>query len=206
MTSNVSNAPQPGNLGPSGVQSRIRELQGRIARLSPPRSPAESFESSLGSGLTGDLNAGAAGFRPMNPMSPGLEVSIVGAPDSLQTMIAQAAERHGLDPAVLEALVWAESSFNPAARSPKGAMGLTQLMPATARSLGVTDPFDPAQNLEGGAKYLAQMLKQFNGDIRLALAGYNAGPGKVRQHGGVPPYRETQAYIDKILTRAGVQP
>lgn len=125
--------------------------------------------------------------------------------------INAAASRHGIDPALLAGLVKQESGFDPAAVSPAGATGLTQLMPATARGLGVTDSTDPAQALDGGAKYLRQMLDQFGGDERLALAAYNAGPGAVTRHGGVPPYAETQAYVTKVLANrdayaAGVGP
>jgi soluble lytic murein transglycosylase-like protein len=116
-------------------------------------------------------------------------------------MIRQAATRHGLDPLLFESLVAAESGFDPSVVSSAGAQGLAQLMPATARMLGVSNPFDPAQNLEGGARYLAQMMRQFNGDVRLALAAYNAGPGAVSRHGGVPPFQETRNYIDRIMNR-----
>lgn len=119
---------------------------------------------------------------------------------SLETLISEVAARHGLPASLLKGVVAAESGFNPRAVSPAGAIGLMQLMPATARALGVNDPFDPAANLDGGARYLKQMLDRFQGDIRLALAAYNAGPGAVEHYRGVPPYRETRAYIDKVLT------
>jgi len=112
--------------------------------------------------------------------------------------IAQAASREGLDPSLLKAVVRAESGFNPQAVSSKGAMGLMQLMPATATALGVSDPFDPRQNLAGGARYLRQQMDRF-GDVRLALAAYNAGPAAVARYGGVPPYTETQNYLAAIL-------
>lgn len=102
-------------------------------------------------------------------------------------------------------LVRAESAFNPRALSPKGAQGLGQLMPATARTLGVTDPWDPVQNLDGAARYLCAQLERF-GDARLALAAYNAGPHRVVQYGGVPPYRETRAYVAKISAAVGLAP
>jgi len=114
-------------------------------------------------------------------------------------LIDQTAKRHGIDPALLAGLVKTESNFNPNAQSGVGAKGLTQLMPATARGLGVTDMSDPAQSLEGGAKFLASLLKQFKGDESLALAAYNAGPGAVQKYGGIPPYEETQRYVPKVL-------
>lgn len=109
-----------------------------------------------------------------------------------------AAQAHSLSPDLVNAVAWAESRFNDHARSPAGAIGVMQLMPATATSLGV-DPADPAQNAQGGAAYLRQMLDAFDGDITLALAAYNAGPGAVRAHNGVPPYAETRAYVDHVL-------
>lgn len=112
--------------------------------------------------------------------------------------IGQVAAKYGLDPKIFANLVRRESGGNQGARSPVGAIGLTQLMPATARSLGV-NPYDPRQNLEGGAKYLRQQLDRFGGDYTKALAAYNAGPGAVQKYGGVPPFAETQAYVKAIL-------
>jgi soluble lytic murein transglycosylase-like protein len=114
-------------------------------------------------------------------------------------LIAAAATKYGLDPALLAGVVKQESNFNPNAKSGSGAKGLTQLMDTTARRLGVTDPFDPAQSLDGGAKFLSGLMKQFHGDQSLALAAYNAGPGAVQKYGGIPPYQETQRYVPKVL-------
>jgi len=116
--------------------------------------------------------------------------------------IQAAASAHGVDPALLAGLVRQESNFNPRAGSPAGAQGLTQLMPGTARGLGVADPLDPAQSLDGGARYLRQMLDQFGGDVTRALAAYNAGPGAVARFGGVPPYAETQSYVRQVQAYA----
>jgi soluble lytic murein transglycosylase-like protein len=113
--------------------------------------------------------------------------------------ITSAAQKYGVDPALLAALVKQESNFNPRAQSGVGAKGLTQLMDATARGLGVTDAFDPTQSLDAGAKFLGGLLKQFHGNESLALAGYNAGPGAVQKYGGIPPYQETQRYVPKVL-------
>lgn len=110
----------------------------------------------------------------------------------------EAAARHNLDPKLLRALVLAESGFQPRAISSAGAAGLTQLMPQTARELGVADRLDPVQSLQGGARYLAQQLARF-GDVRLALAAYNAGPGRVARLGRVPPIRETEVYVDTVV-------
>jgi len=113
-------------------------------------------------------------------------------------LITQNATRHGISADLVRAVIQAESGFNPRAVSPKGAMGLMQLMPATARDLGVVDPFQPADNIRGGVAYLSQLLTRFNQNVELALAAYNAGPERVERYDGVPPYRETRAYVKKI--------
>ena len=117
-----------------------------------------------------------------------------------EPLIRQAEARYRLPPRLLQALVWQESRFNPMAISPAGAAGLAQLMPATARELGVTNRHDPAQNIDGGARYLRQMLDRF-GAIHLALAAYNAGPGAVSRAGGIPRNRETPGYVRNVIQR-----
>ncbi|WLR48218.1 lytic transglycosylase domain-containing protein [Halobacillus litoralis] len=120
----------------------------------------------------------------------------------LDNLIKKASERHGVDENLVRSVVKAESNFDAGVVSHAGAQGLMQLMPATAKGLGVKDPFDPEQNLMGGTKYLRQMLDRYDGNTELALAAYNAGPGNVDKYDGVPPFRETQNYITKILGRA----
>ena len=115
-------------------------------------------------------------------------------------LVERIAARYSLSPALLEALVWQESRWRHDAVSPKGALGLTQLMPATARELGV-DPLDPVANLEGGARYLRSLLDRFDGDLVKALAAYNAGPGRVERANGIPAICETQGYVAAILAR-----
>ncbi|WP_131281807.1 lytic transglycosylase domain-containing protein [Hylemonella gracilis] len=112
--------------------------------------------------------------------------------------INAAARRYGLDPALVRAVIHAESGFKADARSPKGARGLMQLMPATARALGVRQPHDPRQSIDGGARYLAEMLARFRNDVNLAAAAYNAGPQAVHAYAGVPPYDETRAYVQRV--------
>lgn len=116
-------------------------------------------------------------------------------------MIIQSAFKYNIDPAILLALAEQESSFNPNAKSGAGAMGVLQLMPATAKELGVKNPYDPVQNIDGGARYFAQQLKTFNGNTDLALAAYNAGAGAVKKHKGIPPYKETQNYVKSINSK-----
>jgi soluble lytic murein transglycosylase-like protein len=119
--------------------------------------------------------------------------------EKFRSLIEQAAQRHHLDGALLAAVVHVESGGNPQAVSPAGAQGLTQLIPATAQRFGVHDPFDPAQSLDGAAKYLRGLLGQFSGDVSKALAAYNAGEGNVKKYGGIPPFPETQAYVPAVL-------
>jgi soluble lytic murein transglycosylase-like protein len=129
------------------------------------------------------------------------EVTLPPGGGDLRELAAAAARRHGLEPGLVMAVVSVESGFRPEAVSPKGAQGLMQLMPKTAEALGVEDAFDPAQNLDGGARHLGELLTVYGGDLTRALAAYNAGEGAVLRHGGVPPYRETRAYVRKVLER-----
>jgi len=130
-------------------------------------------------------------LRACDPISPG----------SFDPQIQAEAERQGVAPDLLRAVISAESAFVPCAVSEKGAMGLMQLMPGTARQMGVTDPMDPADNLRGGVRYLGQLLERYGGDLTLALSAYNAGPGLVDRYGGIPPIPETQNYVREIMKK-----
>ena len=143
--------------------------------------------------------ASVAGAGP----EPNVEVSIdrfdaVEAPHAYDDIVDEAARRYALDPRMIKAVMQAESAFNAMAVSPVGALGLMQLMPDVAEELGVTDPMDPRQNIMAGAKYLKQLLDAHGGNVRLALASYNAGPGNVAKYRAVPPFRETRNYVKRV--------
>lgn len=177
------------------AMTRVAELQSMFATLQAPpvaaNPPATTFAGALATATAATPGAAVGGV----PAS----VNAAGASTPFAAQIDAAAAKYGVDPALLRGLVRQESGFDPAARSGAGAVGLTQLMPGTARELGVTDPTDPAQALDGGAKYLKQQLDRFGGDPAKALAAYNAGPGAVQKFGGVPPYAETQHYVENVL-------
>jgi hypothetical protein len=120
-------------------------------------------------------------------------------------IIAAASQAHGVDPILVKALIQVESGYRPKARSPKGAVGLMQIMPATAREYKLRNPFDPKANIEAGVKHLKSLLDRYGSRTEVALAAYNAGPGAVQRFNGIPPYRETRNYVSRILSLAGLK-
>ncbi len=200
MSSEALTAPTaPMPAGELAVAQRVQQLQALIEQT---RAVAASGSLSSATGASGSSQpsfadalqaAGSSEAPPTSTLAAGGESSEYDA------LITQAAERNGVDPAVLHGLIEQESAFNPNSTSSAGAEGLTQLMPGTASSLGVANPLNPAESIEGGARYLAQMMAKFGGNTSDALAAYNAGPGAVEQYGGVPPYAETQSYVSKVL-------
>jgi hypothetical protein len=196
--------------GPQGIEQRVAEIRARCGVPDPTF--AVALQGQLGGAgkdqpkpLEGSIGGTAKqGFAPMNPFDPSMGVTGPGGTPTdklqLKSMAAQIARDHGIDPKLMDAVIEQESDYNPLATSKVGAQGLMQLMPDTAKSLGVTNPYDPAQNMQGGAKYLRQLIDQFK-DVRLALAAYNAGPSRVAKIGGVPDIPETQNYVNKIASK-----
>lgn len=195
----------------AAVEARISDIQSRfpaqVSGRGPSRAAALDFRAALDRASAPMHPADWVQSRPYTGAdapthgSGQLGAWVQQLPEAGQPWAAQieaAATEAGVDPRLLAALTWAESGFNAGARSGAGAIGLTQLMPGTAAGLGV-DPIDPAQNLRGGARYLRAQLDRF-GSVELALAAYNAGPGRVAQAGGVPRIAETQAYVPRVLS------
>jgi len=166
------------------IRHERREVVGSVTRLY-----LSSREAGYVDVPTGDIDRFEKDVTPV----------IATQPTTLPDVVNTASGRYHLDPDLVNSVIHAESGFNPRAVSPKGAQGLMQLMPPTASRLGVADAFDPAGNVDGGTRYLRELLEKYNFDMVKALAAYNAGPGRVEQYHGVPPYRETQAYVAKVV-------
>ena len=198
-----------GEVAPGAIAAdeRVQRLRGLIEEV---ESGPGSFAAALDTALSGAPAARSTtavpravdGYYRGSPASSSLAGASEGAGSSYAGVIEEAAAQNGLEPAVLHGLIEQESGFDPNATSSAGALGLTQLMPGTAASLGVSEPLNPSQSIDGGARYLGRLVRQFGGNISDALAAYNAGPGAVEQYGGIPPYAETRQYVTKVLANA----
>lgn len=203
-------APQPAVTNTEEAISSFKEVLEKVERMQQALAvdallraensgylSMETVQKLLGfNPLTGDTVKSAAETSAAQNTSSSASVS---CPDSLEAYFKEASEKYNVDINLLKAIAKAESGFNANATSSAGAMGVMQLMPATAKSLGVSNAYNAYENIMGGAKLIASNLKKYNGDISLALAAYNAGGGNVDKYGGIPPFKETQNYVKKVL-------
>lgn len=177
----------------SGGSTHSQAKKGKHSK--PNQAQAANFASIINSLADGQQ------FKPGASSAPSAAQQMNSA--SVKPLITEAAQKYNVDPALIEAVIKQESAYNATARSHVGAEGLMQLMPGTAKDLGVQNSLDPRQNVMGGTKYLRQLMDQFDGNLTKVIAGYNAGPGAVSHYGGVPPYAETQDYVAKVLKNYG---
>jgi soluble lytic murein transglycosylase-like protein len=178
----------------SAVQNRIAEITG-VPAPGDNAGGSPAFQRALASAMSA---AGPGG--PLAAAAAGAQAAPAPvAPEQIDALVNQNSSTWQVDPSLVKAIIANESGFDANATSKVGAQGLMQLMPATALSVGVRNSYDPAQNVAGGTRYLKGLLDRFNGDMRLAVAAYNAGPGAVEKYGDVPPYAETQNYVQRVL-------
>ena len=185
-----------------------QELVNRIQEQAAARAAAASASSTEGADFAASLNestkALSSGSTDSNGSSASTQTtssaSTVSSPQDYEAYFKEASETYGVATSILKSIAKAESNFNPSAVSKAGAIGIMQLMPSTAASLGVSNSYDARENIMGGAKYISQLLSRYQGNISLALAAYNAGTGNVDKYGGIPPFTETQNYVQKVLS------
>ena len=180
----------------AAVQNRISEITG--ASVQPPAAPPSAEGAGRFSSLVQQAIDRTAGEAPVSAEPSALAPAMVPSAQ-IDSLVGANAAAWQVDPALVKAIIANESGFNANATSKTGAQGLMQLEPGTAASLGVRDAYDPAQNIWGGSRYLKGLLERFHGDVHLAVAAYNAGPGAVEKYNGVPPYAETQNYVQNVL-------
>ena len=188
--------------GPEGIQQRISEIRARAGF----NDFADTLNKQKMAGFAANTDpSGAKGsVNPLDPFGQSLNPTAAKVMDraKINAYVTEIAQKENLEPDLINAIIEQESNFDTFAKSGSGALGLMQLMPSTAKELGVKDPFDPAQNIAGGAKYMRKLIDQFQ-DVRLALAAYNAGPQRVIKAGGIPDSPETQQYVARIMKRIG---
>jgi soluble lytic murein transglycosylase-like protein len=201
------------------VMARMSEIEDRISQITgeqtvgTPGSFAKALSTAQGATQTSGSDSlpplpvppDGRFVQPLPPLPDATEQAAVTDPDEIGALAQQSATKYGLAPNLLSAVIHVESDGNPKAYSNAGAMGLMQLMPSSVADADITDPFDPAQNIDAGARKLSGLLAEFGNNLDLALAAYNAGAGAVRKYGGVPPYKETQDYIRKVREAMGAE-
>lgn len=184
------------------VADRITQITGspvQLPGLPQAQDQQPDFAAMVRAQLAAENGQGDASGAASGAAIGAINAPAMVPPAQIDSLVSQNSAQWNVDPALVKAIIANESGFNANATSNVGAQGLMQLMPGTAQGLGVTNAYDPAQNVWGGTKYIKGLLDRFNGDVKMAVAAYNAGPGAVEKYGGVPPYAETQNYVQNVL-------